>query len=308
MKKVFIVMLVLIITVLLASACGKDNLDESNDAEESNKGDLNESMPQNGEYSLTVEGDSNLLYEPLEKSYKAGEHIFVKTVLVMDANATVKLNGEPPASKRLVQDKDGRYLYNEHEFVMPAKDSVVSLSVTGGMGVLSHSLTVTGEQENLYEPPKALYEPGERVTVKTHLICDAEVVVELNGAKPHSRQLVTGEDGRYIYEEWEFIMPDKDSVISIYTRPGMDAIYYDVDVVDPDNLVINQLSGMYARGEGFHVNSLHSDLEITVNGEILHSTPEAILNDSGELLYYSWSGFEIVCDITVSVLAQATAE
>ncbi len=309
MKKFFIIGFVLLISVLLISACGNEDMDTEgiSSAKSSNQGSKDEGIIPKDEYELTVEGNNSLLYEALKKSYKAGEHIFVKTKLVMDANAVVKLNGENPISKRTVQNEEGRYLYNEHEFVMPAKNSVISLSVAGGMGVLEYSLTVNDKYGDLFEMPKDFYAAGETVTVKTHIIHDAEVVVELNGAKPLQRRLVKGEEGEYIYEEWEFIMPQKDSLLTIFSRPGMDAVYYDINVIDPDNLVVNQLSGMYAHGESFEIHAMMSDLEITVNDEPLQASPEAILNDRGEVLYYSWSGFELTCDITVSVLVRATA-
>ena len=44
----------------------------------------------------------------------------------MDGNAVAKLNGENPISKRLISDENGRYTYYENEFVMPAKNSVLS--------------------------------------------------------------------------------------------------------------------------------------------------------------------------------------
>lgn len=307
MKKLFIFITVL--TVLFLFACTSeettgDGLKSGKDTENIGGNDSEKS-----EYTLTVEGHEELLFEPLEKSYKAGQSIFIKTHIVMDGNAVAKLNGEDPISKRLISDENGRYAYYENEFVMPAKNSVLSLTVSGGMlAPLEYSLTVNDKYQDLFEQPNEFYSAGEKVIVKTSLICDAEVVVELNGAKPLSRQLVKGEDGHYIYEEWEFIMPSKDSLLSVFSRPGMDAIYYDVEAVDNDGLVINQLSGMYAHGEIFEIHSMHSDLEITVNGEILSVAPEAILNSYGEVLYYSWIGFEITSDIVVTVTVQSTAE
>lgn len=307
MKKVFT--FILLLTVLFLFACTSeeitgDGLKPGKDTENIGGNDSVKS-----EYTLTVEGHEELLFEPLEKSYKAGQRILVKTHIVMDGNAVAKLNGENPISKRLISDENGRYLYYENEFVMPAKNSVLSLTVSGGMlAPLEYSLTVNDKYQDLFEQPNEFYSAGEKVIVKTSIICDAEVVVELNGAKPLSRRHIKDEEGYYIYEEWEFIMPSKDSLLNVFSRPGMDAIYYDVEVVDNDNLVINQLSGMYAHGEIFEIHSMHSDLEITVNGVILSVVPEAILNGNGEVLYYSWSGFEITSDIAITVLVQSTAE
>lgn len=309
MKKYLIMLLLLMTSMLLFVACENSDtvLNENISEASTNQGVNSEKRPSNNEYELTIEGRKELLYESPRKAYKAGSRIFIKTVIIMDANAVVKLNGEAPVSKRLVQDENGHYLYNEHEFIMPEKNSVLSLSVSGGMGVLEYSITVKDKYNDLYEQPKDFYAPGETVIVKTQLICDAEVVVELNGAKPLKKRIVSGEDGVYLYEEWEFLMPAKDSVVNVFSRPGMDAIYYEIDVIDYDNLVINQLSGMYAHGESFEVHSMHSDLEITVNGEALQAVPEAVLNNRGEVLYYTWTGFQINSDITVAVSVQSTA-
>lgn len=307
MKKIFT--FISLLTVLFLFACTSEEIIGDVSKTDKDIGNVGDNSIIKDKYTLTVEGYDDLLFEPLEKFYKAGQRILVKTHIVLDGIAVAKLNGENPISKRLVSDENGRYLYYENEFAMPAKNSVLSLTVSGGMlAPLEYSLTVNDKYQDLFEQPNKFYSAGEKVIVKTSLICDAEVVVELNGAKPLSRQLVKDEEGYYIYEEWEFIMPSKDSLLNVFSRPGMDAIYYDVEVVDNDGLVINQLSGMYAHGEIFEIHSMHSDLEITVNGVILSVAPEAVLNGNGEVLYYSWSGFEITSDITIAVIVQSSAE
>ena len=82
-----------------------------------------------GEYSLEVEGYEELLWEPLEKSYKPQETIIVKTSTVCDANVLVTLNGEEAINHELLHDEENEFYYYKWEFKMPSENSILLIDV-----------------------------------------------------------------------------------------------------------------------------------------------------------------------------------
>ena len=109
MKKIFILILSFIFVIMLVS-CSEEAIPE-------------------GEYLLSVEAESHALYEPLKRSYKAGETIVVKTDLVTDTDEYVELNGAKPISSSVVKDENGKYIYNQYIFTMPAKAPCLKSSI-----------------------------------------------------------------------------------------------------------------------------------------------------------------------------------
>ena len=153
-----------------------------------------------------------------------------------------------------------------------------------------YGLTISGEIDLLYEQPKKSYKAGETIVVRTHLVCDADVVAELNGADAISQELIQDENGHYICTEWKFIMPEKSSELRVYTNPGMDAIYRKLEIIDPEGIIVNTASlvGMKSRGEQYEIHTKTPSVEIQLNREIVNLDYLCVANEKGEVLYYKW--------------------
>ena len=81
-------------------------------------------------YTLSVGGETDLLYAPLDPSYAAGETVTVKTGLLCDAVTVVALNGvELPHTP--VKENDV-YTHWEFVFTMPDENTVLSIKTTDG--------------------------------------------------------------------------------------------------------------------------------------------------------------------------------
>ncbi len=88
-------------------------------------------------YSLTITGETHLLASephlpstdmiPASYSYYPGDWVVFGVSKVMDADVIVKLNGEKLESH---QESSEIYYY---QFYMPAKDSVIDISIEGGI-------------------------------------------------------------------------------------------------------------------------------------------------------------------------------
>ena len=190
MKKLFILALSLLLFASLLVSCSDNETVEDNGSRESLKTDSSTEQPDQkdeipkGEYVLTVEEEhKNLLYEPLKKSYKAGEKVIVKTHIIMDASVVVKLNGESIGPQKSVKDENGRFIYNEQEFIMPPQNSVLSLTVGGGMLVLpTYNLTFEPEKDcvRLFEDTfSGEYTAGETIKISSSMdILDAEILLK----------------------------------------------------------------------------------------------------------------------------------
>lgn len=163
-----------------------------------------------------------------------------------------------------------------------------------------YELTVEDGSNVLYEPLKKSYKPGDAIVVKTHLLTDVHTVVELNGERPIKSQTAQDENGHYLYNEFEFIMPAKSSVLKIYLKGGM-GVGYNVTVNDPDGYIINRVGGMKMAGETYEIHAKRSDIIVNINGEPIAKNPEAVKNSAGEILYYMWSFKMPYEDITISL-------
>ncbi len=76
-------------------------------------------------YSLTVDAENGLLYEPLGKSYNGGETVTVKTHILCDAVIVATINGEPIQYSPI--SENGTYTHWEFKFTMPNKNSTLVL-------------------------------------------------------------------------------------------------------------------------------------------------------------------------------------
>ena len=72
----------------------------------------------------------------------------------------------------------------------------------------------------LLEPLPAEARAGTRVTFRTQIVMDADIVAYCNGEKLPSYTSVQ-EDGQYIAWEFAFIMPAQDCVIDLKVVGGM---------------------------------------------------------------------------------------
>lgn len=82
-------------------------------------------------YKLTVNDTRGFVIEALEKVYRAGERVTVKTAVFTDVDLIVYLDGISLGRHNEVMEK-GEYHW-EFYFVMPAHDAVLSFELSGGM-------------------------------------------------------------------------------------------------------------------------------------------------------------------------------
>ena len=110
MRKLLVyVLLSIIIVIALFTFCGCNNANA---------------------YSLTVDSESDLLYEPLGKSYNGGETVIVKTHILCDAVIVATINGEPIQYSPI--SENGTYTHWEFTFTMPNKNSTLVLKTENG--------------------------------------------------------------------------------------------------------------------------------------------------------------------------------
>ena len=90
------------------------------------------------------------------------------------------------------------------------------------------ALTVEGA-EFLYEQPKAEYAAGERVTIKTHILCDASLTVAVEDVSSGT-PVSTTTDGFYTHGEYSFDMPNKDTTVRIFVTPIISKRWDEIEV------------------------------------------------------------------------------
>ena len=83
-----------------------------------------------------------------------------------------------------------------------------------------YTLTAGEGADLLLEPLPAEARAGTRVTFRTQIVMDADIVAYCNGEKLPSYTSVQ-EDGQYIAWEFAFIMPAQDCVIDLKVVGGM---------------------------------------------------------------------------------------
>ena len=84
------------------------------------------------EYSLTVYDPSGYIIEPLQRTYKAGEKVTVKTEIIYDVDLVAFLDGISLGIETPVKTDD-YYTHWEFYFIMPAHDAALSFELCGGM-------------------------------------------------------------------------------------------------------------------------------------------------------------------------------
>ncbi|MDE7158773.1 MAG: hypothetical protein K2N74_04280, partial [Clostridiales bacterium] len=85
---------------------------------------------QGEKYTLTVTGRSDLIVEPLNESYAAGETVTFKTGIIYDADMTATLNGAPLWYTPV--EENGTDSFWEFAFIMPKRDSALDLKIVNG--------------------------------------------------------------------------------------------------------------------------------------------------------------------------------
>lgn len=168
-----------------------------------------------------------------------------------------------------------------------------------------YGLSVNDPYGHIAEPLEASYKEGDEIIVKTHIVCDATVIVELNGARPEHTELVKDENGSYLYNLHRFTMPKKDSLLRVYTGGGMMDLSYNVTVNDPYGVIVNNVAGKYEPGDTVYINTYaqsidKSRISFSANKLFVEYVGE-IKNDTGDVLYYQWKLTMPYEDVTISV-------
>lgn len=83
-------------------------------------------------YSVTVEGGDEFLYENLSRKYKQGEHVIIKTNIILDLSLTVYVNGESIGTGKAIKTGD-EYTHWEYYFTMPSEDVTITFEEKDGM-------------------------------------------------------------------------------------------------------------------------------------------------------------------------------
>ncbi|MBQ7352422.1 MAG: hypothetical protein IJW54_00295 [Clostridia bacterium] len=197
MKKIITFLVLLVISLFVTSCSDKISLPD-------------------GEYWLTIVDEYDMLYEPLNNSYKAGETIIVKTHLVYDAETNVYINGSDAKSNGTIKNEnENHYIYNEWEFTMPSKNSVLVISSSGGMGV--------GVDVHLIDQDKLVINEisisqiaGSSCNLHT-LTKDVKITIN-TAVLENSPVPVCDISGEIVYYEWCFKVPYVDT--NVYVEPA----------------------------------------------------------------------------------------
>ncbi len=87
-------------------------------------------------YRLTVDDPYTLLHEQPEKEYRAGEHVTIKTGIVIDADVECFVNGESIGKQTVAMTGD-KYTHWEFYFEMPAEDVTLTILIVGSKPCIS---------------------------------------------------------------------------------------------------------------------------------------------------------------------------
>ena len=83
-------------------------------------------------YSVTVEDGDEFLYENLNRKYKEGEQVVVKTNIILDMSLTVYVNGKSIGTGKAIKTGD-EYTHWEYYFTMPSEDVTITFEEKDGM-------------------------------------------------------------------------------------------------------------------------------------------------------------------------------
>lgn len=156
----------------------------------------------NYKYKLIVENEMPRIVEDLKDEYEAGEEVEIKYNRFSNLLFTglyAFLNG------KLIGKVDES---NTVKFIMPASDSVLTLSITDDN---IYKLEVTDNFNLLAKPLKHYYKAGEKVVVTTKFLSGPRIDVELNN---ELLPMIQESYEEYEYK-YEFIMPSFDSHLII---------------------------------------------------------------------------------------------
>lgn len=103
-------------------------------------------------------------------------------------------------------------------FALTALALIISLV---GVGCFSGSyrLSVEASYDYLIEKLDGYYEAGEKVTVKTVILTDTELIAYLDGVALESAMPIET-NGEYTHWEFYFEMPDHDATLTFEARDG----------------------------------------------------------------------------------------
>ena len=127
----------LILSLFMLASCPNKQSNQSSFISKNDSTDVDTSIYQETYYSLTVTGNTELLIvEPFQPStdvevtsysYRPNDWVVFGVSKVMDADVVVRLNEE-----KLQSHQEGLDIYY-YQFYMPAKDSVIDISIEGGI-------------------------------------------------------------------------------------------------------------------------------------------------------------------------------
>ncbi len=83
-------------------------------------------------YSVTVEDGDEYLYENLNRKYKEGEQVVIKTNIILDMSLTVYVNGGSIGMGKAIKTGD-EYTHWEYYFTMPSEDVTITFEEKDGM-------------------------------------------------------------------------------------------------------------------------------------------------------------------------------
>ena len=83
-------------------------------------------------YSVTVEDGDEFLYENLNRKYKEGEQVVIKTNSILDMSLTVYVNGKSIGTGKAIKTGD-EYTHWEYYFTMPSEDVTITFEEKDGM-------------------------------------------------------------------------------------------------------------------------------------------------------------------------------
>ncbi|MBE6673787.1 MAG: hypothetical protein E7596_01625 [Ruminococcaceae bacterium] len=237
-----------------------------------------------GKYKLTVEDEYHMLIEELSCYYDEGDTVIVKTGLVMDANVVVELNGARSQNHFIAKDENGRYSHTEWEFVMPAKDSILEITISSGMDAIYYRVGLSDPNNLVVNDLAGMYTPGETVKIKTQTskFENSNISFTANNLYVKYEGETKNENGELLYHEWSFVMPHEDVIVSAVLSP----IEYYLNVQDERDLLQNNIIGYYKIGAEIEIHLNTGNVLLFLNEFPLDLSLEEVLDENNQVLYY----------------------
>lgn len=137
-------------------------------------------------YKLTVLG-GDLLYEPLEESYKAGEEVVVKVKITPNQNTVAFLDGVPLARAKSTQNNFYTFTFN-----MPYTPATFCIETVKGFGeslLTGFYLTFCDKEDNPIESLNKKFDSSEAVARYYYIYFDEEI----------DGEVITSNDGADVF-------------------------------------------------------------------------------------------------------------